>query len=94
MGMILLDVEFRAERAFKIQIPRQWPQELGIRQAGDDATLADMLAFLLRLCREQNVAPPEDAWSVLIKVVCAASGAEIADLTPETYLVRDIAPFG
>jgi hypothetical protein len=94
MGMILLDVEFRAEWAFRIRIPRGWPEQLGIREAGDDATLKDMHEYLLRLCREQDVAAPEDSWSRLLDVICDASGANVADLGPETQLIRDVAPFG
>ena len=94
MGMILLDVELRAERAFKIRIPRRWPEQLGIREGGDDATLKEMHEYLLRLCQEQNVAAPEDSWSRLLNVIVDASGADIADLGPDTQLIRDIAPFG
>ncbi len=94
MGMILLDVEFRAERAFHIRIPRQWPEQLGIRADGGDATLADVLELLLRLCREQKVAPPKDSWPLLVRVICDVTGAKETDLTPETLLLRDIAPFG
>jgi hypothetical protein len=94
MGFVLLDVEFRAERAFNIRIPRRWPEQLGIRQAGDDATLKDMHEYLLRLCREQNVVAPADSWSRLLDVIVDASGAKMADLGPDTQLIRDIAPFG
>ncbi len=94
MGFVLLDVEFRAERAFKIRIPRRWPEHLGIRRDGDDATLKDMHEYLLRLCQEQNVVPPEDSWSQLLDVIVDASGADITDLGPDTQLIRDIAPFG
>jgi hypothetical protein len=94
MGLVLLDVEFRAERAFKIRVPRRWPDQLGIRDAGEDATLKDLHAYLLRLCQEQNVVPPEDSWSRLLDVIVDASGANMADLGPDIQLIRDIAPFG
>jgi hypothetical protein len=94
MGFVLLDVEFRTERAYKIRIPRGWPEQLGIRGGGDDATLKDMHEYLLRLCREQNVVPPEDSWLRLLDLIVDASGADIADLAPDTKLIRDIAPFG
>jgi hypothetical protein len=94
VGFVFLDVQFRAERAFKIRIPRRWPEQLGIREAGDDATLQDLHEYLLRLCREQNVVAPADSWSRLLGVIVDASGADIADLAPGSQLLRDIAPFG
>jgi hypothetical protein len=94
MGMIVLDLQFRFEKVFKIRIPRGWLAEIGIREAGDDATLAEIEQYLLRLCRDQNVVPPQDSWKILVGVVVEATGIKLKDLTPETQLVRDIAPFG
>ena len=94
MGFVLLDIECRAERTFGIRIPRRWLEQLGIREAGDDATLTDVHEYLLRLCQEQNVVAPEDSWSRLLDVIVDASGLDIADLRPDTLLIRDIAPFG
>jgi hypothetical protein len=94
MGMILLDIECRAERAFGIEIPREWPEELGRRESGDDATLADLHEYILRLCREQGRPAPSDSWPRLLRVVADAAGAKDVDLSPSTQLIRDIAPFG
>ena len=94
MGVLLLDTQFRAGREFNIRIPRGWPEQLGIRADGDDATLKDMHEYLLRLCREQSVVAPADSWSRLLNVIVDASGAKTADLGPDTRLIRDIAPFG
>jgi hypothetical protein len=94
MGFILLDLTFRAERAFNVRIPRRWVERLGIRRDGDDATLEQYHEFLLELCREQNVVPPETSWRVLIRVIEDASGADQKDLTPSTRLIKDIAPYG
>lgn len=93
MGMVLLDVEFRAGRAFGIEIPRDWPAQL-CGDAGTDATLAQTLEYFLQLCKEQSIEPPADPWRVLIEVIEDASGTDARDLTPETQLVRDIAPHG
>ncbi|MDB5297068.1 MAG: hypothetical protein JWO31_3051 [Phycisphaerales bacterium] len=90
MGLVLLDVTFRAERAFGVRVPRDWHERLDIRKDGDDATLAQYHAFLLDLCREQGVEPPRESWRVLLGLVEDASGE--ANFGPETRLIQDIAP--
>jgi hypothetical protein len=94
MGFVLLDLTFRAEKAFKVRIPRGWHERLGIREEGGDATLAQYHAFLLELCREQGVEPPGDSWQLVVGVVQDASGAKREKLTSTTKLIRDIAPCG
>jgi hypothetical protein len=49
MGLALLDMTFRTEKAFKIRMPKDWPQQLGINwgDGGKDATLAQYHAFIL-----------------------------------------------
>src|SRR5262249_796160 len=93
MGMILLDVEFRAERAFKIRIPRNWPAEV-VREGETDATLDQFHEYLLRLCREQSVIAPKDSWERVLKIIVDASCADESQLGRDTQLIRDIAPYG
>ena len=93
MGFVLLDLTFRAERAFKVDVPAGWHERLGIRTAGDDATLAQYHELLLALCREQGREPPPDSWGMLLGVVEDAVGSR-DDLTPASLLLKDIAPHG
>src|SRR5271169_5822360 len=39
MGLVLLDVTFQTEKAFKIRMRNDWVQRLGIVTREDDATL-------------------------------------------------------
>ncbi len=94
MGLVLIDLEFRAEDAFKIRMPDTWYERVGIHTAGDDATLAQFHGLLLELCREQNVDPPADSWNVLFEIVADATGIKQKHLTPGTWLIKDIAPNG
>ncbi len=96
MGLVLLDVTFRVERAFGIRIPRDWHNDLGLSWKGDkaDATLSQYYHYILRLCREQNSPLPPDSWSLLVDAVQDASSLEREKVTGETRLIRDIAPGG
>jgi hypothetical protein len=94
MGMILLDLSFRIEKAFKIEVPRQWLADMGLSKAGDDISLSGLHDYVLRLCDQQHVTAPADSWSKLVTVISDACGADESNLGPETMLVRDVAPFG
>lgn len=96
MGLVLLDVTFRVERAFGIRVPRDWHNDLGLVWKGDkaDATLGEYHQYILRLCREQNVPASPQSWIILAQVIEDASGMDREKLTEDTRLIRDIAPGG
>jgi hypothetical protein len=95
MGLVLLDITFRVEKAFNIQIPDGWHAQLGLDwKTNNDATVGQYHEFLLRLCDEQHVLPPPDSWKILIGVIQDASGLRRDKITAETRLIADIAPSG
>jgi len=97
MGFVLLDITFRVERAFKVRVPDAWTEGLvGIAwgKAGNDATLAEYHAYILELCRVQNVPPPTESWPILVGVIVDATGLNPDRITPNSKLIRDIAPSG
>ncbi len=94
MGMLLLDLEFRLERTFKIAIPKTWLSELGLREKGDDVSLLYVHKYILTLCEQQGSLPFPDSWERLLDAVVDATGADKRGLTPDTLLIRDLAPFG
>jgi hypothetical protein len=91
MGHDLLDLTFRAERAFAIRMPRDWMTRHGVGKNGHDATLGQFHELLLELCREQNVTPPAESWREVTRIVADATGAE--GVTPDTTL-KEVAPYG
>lgn len=94
MGLILLDLTFRVEHAFKIRIPRNWPAQLGLKVPGDDVTLGQYLEYIAKLCEEQGVDVPDDAWSRLRKIASDACTIDERKLSRDTRLIEDIAPNG
>jgi hypothetical protein len=96
MGMVLLDMTFRVERAFRVRVPKGWHEQLGIswQDGGSDATLGQYHEFVLRLCKEQGAVVPAESWPMLIRIVEDASGLDRAQITPETRIVHDIGPMG
>jgi hypothetical protein len=91
MGLVLLDVTFQVEKAFRIQLPREWPERLGVRTAGDDATLEEFHTMVLQLCQEQRVPVPKGSWLKLAKI--AERAACFKNPLPSTTL-REIAKYG
>ena len=89
MGLNLLDLTFRTERAFKIRMPKDWGERLG--HVEDDRTLEQFHRLVLELCSEQQVQAPQNSWDLIVKVVGDATGFE--DPKPTTTL-REIAPGG
>ena len=96
MGLVLLDMTFRVEKAFRIRVPKGWHQQLGIswKDGGSDATLDQYHQFIQRLCHEQGAAVPADSWPMLICVVEDASGLGRDKITKETKIIRDIGSTG
>jgi hypothetical protein len=43
---------------------------------------------------EQNVAPPDHSWIILVDVICSVAGADEENIRLEPMLIGDIAPFG
>ena len=96
MGMVTLDMTFRVEKTLRIRVPKDWLRQLGIswEEPQKDATLAEIHRFVLRLCDEQQVSPPADSWAMLVSIVEAVTGFGCDVITPDTKLIRDIAPHG
>jgi len=94
MGMVLLDVTFRVERAFGIDMPRDGWSEMGIQRAGDDVTVGQYHAYIRAQCEAQGKPIPTDSWPVLVRLICDASGCRENEITPQTWLIKDIAPCG
>lgn len=94
MGLVLLDLTFRVEEAFKIRIPKTWFEDLGLRNAGEDVTLGRYQLFIEQLCREQGVEVPADSWGKLHKCVVDANGMDEDEVTPETWLIKEVGPYG
>ena len=91
MGLDLMDMTFRAERSFKIRMPNNWVERLGIVKREDDATLEEFHRLLLHLCSEQQVEPPENSWDLVVKIVEDATGF---DEPKPTTTLREVAPYG
>jgi hypothetical protein len=97
MGLVLLDLFLRIERAFQLRLPRDlWLEKLIPFESNGrkDATLLQVHEFLLQQCAEQNVSAPKNSWSLLVQLVEEASGLKRSEITPNRWLVRDIAPNG
>jgi hypothetical protein len=97
MGLILLDLSFRIEKGFDIQLGRNWwVDELGLSWGPDgyDISLGDLHAEILLECLSQGVEPPADSWALLVSFVVGAAGFEESEVLPETMLLRDVAPDG
>jgi hypothetical protein len=97
MGLILLDLSFRIEKGFKIQLGKGWwLDHLGLswESDGHDITLADLHAEILLECSRQGVEPPADSWTLLVSYVMGAAGFDRSEVLPETMVLRDVAPDG
>jgi hypothetical protein len=76
MGLTLLDFQFQVEKAFKIRMPKGWPQRLGIVTVEADATLEQFHQLVLELCREQRVMVPPNSWTLVAECVTRATCIE------------------
>jgi hypothetical protein len=52
MGLVLLDLTFRVERALGVRIPSHWHNDLGLKWKGEksDATLDEYHQSILKIC--------------------------------------------
>lgn len=98
MGLVLLDLTFRIEKGFGIQLGKGWwVDHLGLTLVpGEfrDISLEDLHAEILDECVRQGATPPADSWPLLVSFVVDASGLNASEVSPETMLLRDVTPHG
>jgi hypothetical protein len=98
MGLVLLDLLFRIEKGFKIQLAKGWwVDRLGLAWGpGEfrDISLQDLHAEILEECVRQGVKPPANSWPLLVSFVGDAAGFKPPEVLPETMLLRDVTPNG
>jgi len=97
MGLVILDLNFRLERAFKLQLGKDlWVEWLEMKPDGSrqEKTLEETYHWLLQECAKQGVTPPPDSWVLFATQLADASGLKPAEISRDMLLIRDIAPYG
>jgi hypothetical protein len=97
LGLKLLDLQFRIERAFNLgALPEGWWFNTAKLDwdLGSDLTIGELHQLVLRECRDRNVEPPPDSLSLLCRLASEASLLDPWEVTADTKVVADIAPGG
>ena len=94
MGIDILDINFRLEKAFSLRMP--WGQLVWREQNRDkhhiriDPTVGEIYLYICEMLRGKEIPIPEDSWDRVVRCISDALGVDRSNIHPHSHLVKDL----
>ena len=90
MGFDILDTIFRAEKTFRVKIPRDGLARLMLVRDPPDITAGELHDYLCELCRASGQPAPWSSWGRVKIVLVHSLGASPLAIHRNSLLKRDL----
>lgn len=101
MGLDFIDLKFRIEREFDIQLDGQelaaelvrlieMADQPAAGKAVWDFTVQQLLGVVCNRIYHQHGSVPDDVWLRMVKIIVEVLYVKPEEVTPQAYLVRDL----